>query len=246
MTKLLSTIALATAAIALPLSALAAEISVSPLRINFQAGKGAASKFQNFKIFNMSKKQTAYVTLTTYAVPNPGEKSSQKTKTKVSLGDALKSGLTVSRNRVEIMPGQSKTVRLSNVLPSSPKKDKVFEVEVMPAVGKLVPVQHKTKDVEGGIRIVVGYDVGVVIRPEHATAVVTVTRKGDEATFRNSGNSNALISKLKQCRSKDHCVALKNEKRLYAGNVWTVKLKKDEPVQYVEDFVGKITRKSSQ
>ncbi|MEN8195982.1 MAG: hypothetical protein ABFS30_05615, partial [Pseudomonadota bacterium] len=69
-------------------------------------------------------------------------------------------------------------------------------------------------------------------------------RKGRTITFRNTGNTNALLFNGRQCnKAGKNCKTLP-VKRMYAKTVWTLKLNRDTAAQYYIR-VGESTVKKS-
>lgn len=139
--------------------------------------------------------------------------------------DPQKLGLLVTPARMILEPGQRKLVRIAS-LSSDRGREHVYRVTVKPVVGGV----HSD---DTGLKVVIGYDVLVLVRPAQAMPHVTASRKGRELTFSNSGNVSVEVVDGRQCRANhSNCTDLPG-KRLYPGASWTVDLKSDLPAEYV-------------
>jgi hypothetical protein len=96
---------------------------------------------------------------------------------------------------------------------------------------KIAPAAGRTVAMKTGLRVLVGYDVLVIARPDNAKPAITGERSGRRLTLRNTGNTNALLVSGKQCNKAGKCVDLPTT-RLYAGITWTVDLPLDAPAEY--------------
>lgn len=149
--------------------------------------------------------------------------------------DPEKLGLLVAPARMILEPGQRKLVRMA-ALSFDPDREHVFRVTIKPVVGGL-----DTDD--SGLKIVVGYDVLVLVRPAHLRPVVTASRKGRQLIFNNSGNVSVEIVDGKQCRNDgSRCTELPG-KRLYPGASWTVDLPADLPTGYTLKSPGRVEQR---
>ena len=107
-----------------------------------------------------------------------------------------------------------------------------YAVTIKPAAGAL-------QSRESGLKILVGYDVLVLVRPEHVVADVTSVRDGHTLSFSNKGNVSVEVVEGSQCDSSHkQCVDLPG-KRLYAGATWSVRLPSELPADYTLKSPGK-------
>lgn len=101
----------------------------------------------------------------------------------------------------------------------------MFRVTVKPTVGTL---QSNVT----GLKLLIGYDVLVLLRPAAATPPrLTARRTGDKLTVRNDGTASVELAAGKACVAKNQCRDLTG-KRLYAGAEWTW----DAPAGSAVDF----------
>lgn len=137
--------------------------------------------------------------------------------------DPEKLGLLVSPARMILEPGQRKLIRIV-ALAVAPDRERVFRVTVKPVVGG---VQSDSS----GLKVLLGYDVLVLVRPSAPSANVVGVRNGKSLRFENRGNVSVEMIDGRQCLSATQCTALPG-KRLYAGMSWTVPLPSDGPAEY--------------
>ncbi len=109
------------------------------------------------------------------------------------------------------------------------EKERVYRVTFRPVVGDLESEQI-------GIKILVGYEVLVLMQPANPDPNLVVKKNGQTMLFSNEGNTNVLLREGKQCPKgtdpeSDECESL-GGKRLYPGNSWSVELPQNLPVDY--------------
>lgn len=150
--------------------------------------------------------------------------------------DPQKLGLLVSPTRMILEPGQRKLVRIAT-LAQPDSREHVYRVTIKPVVGAIGADST-------GLKLLVGYDVLVLVRPEQPAPNVRARREGRSLTFTNSGNVSVEIIDGRQC-DRDHrqCTPLPG-KRLYPGASWTVQLVSDEPADYNLKSPGKLDHES--
>jgi P pilus assembly chaperone PapD len=139
--------------------------------------------------------------------------------------DPEKLGLLVSPSRMILEPGQRKLLRIASISGSA-DREHVYRVTVKPVVGGI-------KSDDSGLKIVVGYDVLVLVRPAQPLANVTASRTGRTLSFTNMGNVSVEVIDGRQCSARhEQCTQLPG-KRLYPGASWTVDLPTDQPAEYM-------------
>lgn len=149
--------------------------------------------------------------------------------------DPEKLGLLVSPARMILEPGQRKLVRVAS-LRADEDREHVYRVTVKPVVGGI-------EAADSGLKIVLGYDVLVLVRPARVAPAVTGVRNGKTLIFTNVGNVSVEIVDGRQCASGSRCVALPG-KRLYAGASWTTQLPSEAPAEYTLKSSGRSDRKT--
>jgi len=204
-----------------------AELVLSQLIVELQPGKQMRD---DLEMWNNSPERV-YVALEPREIVDP----SLPTQRERREPDPEKLGLLVSPGRAILEPGGRRLVRLATLLPGS-DREHVYRVTVKPVVGGIDAS-------DTGLKILVGYDVLVLVRPERPVAGVTATRNGRKLTFTNNGNVSVELMSGKQCDgSRGRCTDLPG-KRLYAGGSWTVELGSEGPAEYVLRSPGKMDRR---
>jgi P pilus assembly chaperone PapD len=113
-------------------------------------------------------------------------------------------------------------------------RERVYRVTVKPVVGGI-------ESEESGLKVLVGYDVLVLVRPAQSNPNVTASRSGQRLSFSNSGNVSVELINGRQCNS-GQCTELPG-KRLYPGASWTVELNSDSPAEYTLRSPGRSDRR---
>ena len=143
-------------------------------------------------------------------------------------------GLLVSPARAILEPGQHKLLRVA-ALGGTPQRERVYRVTVKPVAGAITA--DKT-----GLKLLVGYDMLVLVRPAPAPPSITATRSGGKLVLHNEGASSVEMFDGKQCDGAAKCADLP-AKRLYAGADWTIDLPSAGPVAYsVKGMTGTTQR----
>ncbi len=165
--------------------------------------------------------QTLYVEVEVQRVPDPAKDSAAR----VPETDPRTAGLLASPRRLAIPPGERKRVRIvARAVPTS--DDLVYRVA-------FVPKENEAKTTEAmAFKVLIGYEVLVLVRPADARPELVVDRKGRKLHVENRGHSSLLVRQLEQCDPEDakRCEELPGN-RLYAGEVWDVELPHDWPVR---------------
>ena len=205
-----------------------AELVLSELIVELQGGKHVRD---DVEIWNKSDERT-FVAVEPRQILNPSLPSQSERRDP----DPEKLGLLVSPTRMILEPGQRKLLRIATLAPSN-NSEQIYRVTVKPVVaGVEAP--------DSGLKIVVGYDLLVLVRPLQALPNVTAARSGRALTFNNQGNVSVEIVEGKQCNSSHaECKELPG-KRLYPGASWTVELGSDLPAQYTLKSPGRVDRKT--
>jgi len=180
--------------------------------------KDAATRRTDIEVANRGK-ETIYVSVAPTEIIHPGAKEQERR----TYRDPMEMGMLVSPTRMILEPGQSKPVRLA-ILERPKDSDRIYRVRISPTVGRTIAIRT-------GLRVLVGYDVLVMVRPENAKPEISGERNGKKLTLRNTGNSNVLLVDGKQCDTSRKCADLPTT-RLYAGTTWSVDLPSEGQVEY--------------
>jgi P pilus assembly chaperone PapD len=193
-----------------------ADIVLSELVVELQPGKAVR---EDVEVWNNGKERT-YVAVEPAEVLNPGtplEKRQQE-------ADPEKRGLLISPMRMILEPGQRKLLRVATI-GAAPSRERDYRVVVKPVVGQIEAKQS-------GLKLLIGYEMLVMVRPAAPVQKISASRAGTGLTFRNEGNVSVEIFDGRQCdQARKNCAELPG-KRLYPGAEWTVKLPSSSPAEY--------------
>ena len=118
-------------------------------------------------------------------------------------------------------PGQRRQMRFAPVGPRE-ARERVYRVTVKPVAGPLSAA-------ETGLKLLVGYDVLVLLRPADLRSNLVARRVDGRLTFRNEGNASLELIDGRQCvAGRNNCTPLPG-KRLYAGAEWSQELPSTHP-----------------
>lgn len=148
--------------------------------------------------------------------------------------DPEKLGLLVAPWRMILEPGQRKLIRIASVSGTT-DREHVYRVTVKPVIGGI-------ESEDSGLKVLVGYDVLVLVRPAQPVPNVAASRNGRKLTFSNSGNVSVEVVNGRQCNTSAQCTELPG-KRLYPGVSWTVDLQSDSPAEYTLRSPGRTDRR---
>ncbi|HSG89844.1 MAG TPA: fimbria/pilus periplasmic chaperone [Pseudomonadales bacterium] len=169
-----------------------------------------------------------YLNTEILTVRDPG--TQQEARVSVEDPDAV--GVLVTPARMVVPPGGRQLVRIV-LLEEPAATDRIFRINLVPVVA---PLEAEAT----AVKVIVAYQLLVIVRPENPQPQLEWTRDGTRITFANSGNSNVLLYGGIQCPPGTEpggeggaaCVELGVARRLYAGNSWTLELPFDAPVDF--------------
>lgn len=204
----------------MPISSVSANMVLSEAIIHFEPGKPLR---KDIEVENPSS-ENLYVEITPAVVSEPGTKSEKR----IAITDPRESGLLVTPNKIVVPPGGRKLVRLVSLEPLG-EKERVYRVTFKPVVGDL-----ETEQI--GIKVLIGYEVLILMQPAEPDPNLIVNRSNKTLRFENKGNTNILLREGKQCPDgasddSESCERL-GGKRLYPGNSWSVDLPYNKAVDY--------------
>lgn len=187
-----------------PLMPASAELTVSQLIVELPPTATTA----DIEIANDSSERS-YVSVEPREIISPGLANERPFVSP----DPAALGLIASPARMVLEPRQRRTIRVA-AISSEPARERVYRVTVKPVAGDV------TSD-ESGLKLLVGYDLLVLVRPAKPVVAVAAKRDQHEVTLTNNGNASVELSDGKQCdKSSASCQPLPS-KRLYAGASWT-------------------------
>jgi P pilus assembly chaperone PapD len=203
------------------------EIVLSQLVVDLGSGQDRKA---DIEVWNNSDER-AYVAAEPSEIVDAGKPG----ETRRTEADPEKRGLLVAPGRMILEPGQRRLIRLAPIGPRD-TAERVYRLTVKPVAGALSAE-------ETGLKLLIGYDVLVLLRPAAVRQGLTGTRSGKRLTVRNNGNASVELIDGRQCTAKTACAELPG-KRLYAGAEWTQDLPSDAPANYVVVSQGRSERKS--
>jgi len=213
---------------AVPTSAASAQIVLSNLIVDLSPGKDSR---QDIEVWNTGTDR-AYVAVEPAEIVDAGTSS----ETRRSEPDPEKLGLLVAPSRMILEAGQRKLVRIAEIAAPG-GRERVYRVTVKPVVGRVTSA-------ESGLKVLVGYDVLVLVRPAQPQANVSATRSGNTVTFRNDGNVSVELEDGRQCDSTGKSCSDLQGKRLYAGSQWSTQVGPGRHPEYTLKSPGQSVRKA--
>ena len=164
-----------------------------------------------------------YVQVTPKIVHNPGTDE----QSREVFDNPKEAGLLVSPNKLIVPPNGRKLLRFVNLNPGT-QEEKVYRVSITPVVGELTAEKS-------GVKILIGYEVLVLVHPEGGKFDLIHERTENKLSIANQGTQNVLLRKGTQCppgvEDEEKCHHLPG-KRLYPGNNWSIDLEDKYPVTY--------------
>jgi P pilus assembly chaperone PapD len=205
-----------------------AELVLSELIVDLQPGKHVR---EDIEVWNNSPER-AFIAIEPREIVDPSLPDESVRRDP----DPEKLGILVSPARMILEGGQRKLVRIATLSADS-GKEHVYRVTIKPVVGAIAAD-------DTGLKLLVGYDVLVLVRPSQPLAEVAGSRSGRKLTFRNSGNVSVELVDGRQCENAgERCSDLPG-KRLYPGATWTVELGSDGPASYTLKSPGRVDRRT--
>jgi len=193
-----------------------AEMVLSQVIIDLLPGKPPR---EDIEVWNDSAERM-YVLAEPFEIRGPGTPAEQR----VAVTQPEQAGLLVSPLRLVLEPGEKRSIRIA-AIGARPASDRVYRVTIKPVAGT---VTAETS----ALKVFVGYDTLVLVRPEQIAGEVEGVRSGRTLTLRNTGNTAQELFDGRQCDAAgSNCLALP-AKRLYPGASWEVTLPFDTPVSY--------------
>jgi P pilus assembly chaperone PapD len=206
-----------------------ANIVLDRIIVNFDAG---GSSREDVEVWN-SGKETLYISTNVFSIKNPEADNPEK----IEQTDARTADLVVSPNKLILQPNERKILRILTQV-NAKEKDLVYRIKIAPKAGELASTDSEQEKKTAGVKILIGYEMLIFVRPASPHGDLTVTRNAKTATFTNSGNSNIELREVKSCNAdKTDCQEIK-AKRLYAGQSWTTDIPHASGTITVRQSVG--------
>jgi P pilus assembly chaperone PapD len=185
-----------------------AELVVSQLIVELKAG---GPRTADVEVFNNSDERS-YAIVEPREIVNPGTAREER----LTSPDPARLGLLVSPARFILEPRQRRTVRIA-AIGDAANHERVYRVTLKPVAGEV-------SGSESGLKLLVGYDLLILLRPPTVRSAIRSERKGSSLTLINEGNASVELAEGRQCDAGgDNCRALP-AKRLYAGASWSQQL----------------------
>lgn len=204
-----------------PATNVSANMVISEAILHFEPGKPLR---KDIEIENAGN-ETMYIQVEPMIVRSPGTEDEEREIFK----DPREAGLLVTPNKIVIPPKGRKLVRFV-VLKQPTDTDAIYRVTFRPISNGV-----EGKDNQIGVKVVIAYQVLILVQPVKPEPNLVVKREGNTLKFKNKGNTNILLREGKQCpsdsKNEDDCEMLRGN-RLYAGNEWSVDLPSNLPVEY--------------
>lgn len=186
---------------------------------------------EDIEVYNTGSERM-YVSVEPFEILNAGTKD----ESRFDARDPSKSNLLVSPQRIVLSPGGRRMIRVA-VAGGRPLRERVYRIAIKPVAGDVISDLN-------AVKVLVGYDVLVLVRPAQANGELTGQRVGRNLVVRNEGNSSMEIFDGLQCdRDGNDCRSLP-AKRLYAGASWEVALPHDAPAHYSAARGSSVTKMS--
>lgn len=145
-------------------------------------------------------------------------------------------GLFVSPRRLVLEPGERRTIRIAT-LGERPASERAYRVAIKPVAGPLSAEQS-------ALKVLVGYDTLVLVRPAELVDDLRAERTGNTLTLRNAGNTSQEIFAGTQCAGEGRDCRTLPDKRLYPGGVWTQAVPFETPIHYKSSIGPKVRERT--
>ena len=174
---------------------------------------------QDVEVGNMGDERM-YVSAEPFEILAPGTPE----ETRVPADEPERSGILVAPRRLVLEPGERRIVRIAAIGDRS-ATDRVYRVAIKPVSGAV------SADASA-LKVFVGYDALVIVRPALFSGDIVGERVGSTLTLRNAGNTAQELFEGRQCDARgDDCRTLP-AKRLYPGANWQQDLPFETEVSY--------------
>jgi P pilus assembly chaperone PapD len=137
--------------------------------------------------------------------------------------DPEKLGLLVSPARMVLEAGQRRLLRIASIESSS--RERIYRVTVKPVVGQL-------QSEASGLKVLVGYDMLVIVRPPELKPHVSAARSGERLILTNDGNVSVELEGGKACDAAMKICKDLPGGRLYTGAQKAIRIAADRRVSY--------------
>ena len=161
-----------------------------------------------------------YVVAEPASIVDPGTPGERR----VAGADPAESGLLVTPQKMILEPGERKLIRIAAVAPRA-ARDRVYRVTVKPVAGDVSAAGS-------ALKVLVGYDMLVIVRPAVMAGEVAGRRDGTTLVLTNTGSTSVELYEGRQCTAAGGDCRPLPAKRLYAGATWSQTIDPARPVAY--------------
>jgi P pilus assembly chaperone PapD len=210
---------------ALPPSSVQAQMVLSTIIIDFEPGKPPR---KDVEIRNPGN-DPLYIDVTPFRVIDPGGPDERREE----MENPRAFGLLVTPKKLIVAPGTRKLVRFVITQPPG-ETDRIYRVRIAPVSGPIIAE-------ETAIKVLVGYETLVIVRPLVLNPKIVAQRKGNILTVSNEGNTNVLLGEGKNCDAAGETCETIPGKRLYPGQSWSTRLPYPTSVDYYQTVGSKNT-----
>lgn len=175
---------------------------------------------QDIELISHTPKDSDYILTEIGMIMQPGGDREERLVAK----DPADAGLLVTPDRTILPGGSRKLLRFVLLDPPGPA-ERIYRVAVKPTIRG---VENESRL---GLKVLVGYEVLVIVRPSHPRPAFTATRKGDTLHVTNNGNTNILFQNGQQCAGATDCLTVP-VLRSYPGQSTTLSLPRNAPVTF--------------
>lgn len=163
-----------------------------------------------------------YVAVEPFEVRNPDTDLEER----VELTLEKPGPIFVSPRRLILEPGERRLLRIA-LLGDRPASERIFRVRVRPVSGEIVSETD-------GLKVLVGYDTLVLLRPAEENGSILSTREGGSVVLENRSNASVEFFEGKACvADRQQCRSLAPN-RLYPGEKWVIDAKSEEYVEFLQ------------
>lgn len=194
----------------------AAELVLSQVIVDLQPDKPPR---EDIEVWNDGEERM-YVAAEPFEIVGAGTLDEER----VAATDPESSGILVSPQRLVLEPGERRIIRVAAIGERS-ANDRVYRVAIKPVAG---PISAETS----ALKVLIGYDALVLVRPAEANPALAATRDGRSLVLRNTGNTAQELFDGRQCDAAGGDCRDLPAKRLYPGASWEQSLPFDTPVTY--------------
>ena len=201
-----------------------AEMVLSEVIVDFLPEKPLR---EDIEVWN-SGSERMYVAAEPAQVVDPGTPQERR----VALSPADDNGLLVSPQRIVLEPGERRLIRVA-IVGSRPQSDAIYRLMIRPVAGAV--------SADGdALKVFVGYDTLVLVRPEHVVDDIRAERGARSLHLRNAGNTAQELFEGEQCDAAGRECRKLPTKRLYPNAEWDQPLPFDTSVTYKTAIGGKV------